>query len=80
MKFRNGSLLKLRDTKNIIPKLVSQDQTLDDAAKIFLFRPWRRPELVLRHENLATFTDDDLKDCDRIRLEIFPESFYCNET
>ena len=80
MRFRNSSLLKLRDTQNIIPMLVSQDQTLDNASKIFLFKPWRRPELLMRDENLATFTEQDLKVCDRIRLELFPESFYCNET
>ena len=79
MRFRNSSILKLRDRKNLLPMLTSHDQTLDNASKLFLFRPWRRPEMLLREENLAAITEDDVKACDRIRLELFPESFYCNE-
>ena len=77
MRFKNSAILKLRDKKNLIPLLMSEDQTLDNASKIYLFKPWRRPELLLREENLAAVTEDELKACDRVRLELFPESFFC---
>ena len=48
MRFKNSAILKLREKKNLIPMLMSQDQTLDNASKVYLFKPWRRPELLLR--------------------------------
>ena len=79
--FKNSAILKLREEKNVIPMLYSQDQTLDKVSKVFLFRPWRRPEVEIAvEENLAAVTDEDLKACDRIRLELFPASYYCSET
>ena len=80
MRFKNSAILKLREKKNLIPMLMSQDQTLDNASKVYLFKPWRRPELLLREENLAALTEDELKACDRVRLELFPESFFCTAT
>ena len=80
MRFKNSAILKLREKKNLIPMLMSQDQTLDNASKVYLFKPWRRPELLLREESLAAFTEDELKACDRVRLELFPESFFCTAT
>ena len=81
MRFKNSAILKLREEKNVIPMLYSQDQTLDKVSKVFLFRPWRRPEVEIAvEENLAAVTDEDLKACDRIRLELFPASYYCSET
>lgn len=80
MRFRNGAILKLREKMNLIPMLMAEDQVLDNASKVYLFKPWRRPELLLREENLAAIADDDLKACDRIRLELFPESYYCTES
>ena len=79
MRFSNSAILKLRVKRNFLPMLPSHDQTLDTASKVFLFQPWRRPEVLLRDENIAAITDEDLKACDKIRLELFPESFYCNE-
>ena len=80
MRFSNSSILKLREKKNIIPMLSSGDQTLDDVSKVFLFRPWRRPEALLREDNMASITEEELKACDRVRLELFPESFFCTAT
>ena len=81
MRFKNSAILKLREEKNFIPMLMSQDQTLDKASSVYLFRPWRRPEVeVAQKENLAAVTDDDLKACNRVRLELFPASYYCIET
>ena len=79
MKFSNSTILKLRENRNFLPMLTSHDQTLDNASKVYLFQPWRRPEVLLREENIAAITEEDLKACDRIRLELFPESYYCNE-
>ena len=79
MRFRNSAIVKLRKEKNIILNMFSQDQTLDDASKIYLFRPWRRPEVVFREENLSSLQEDELKISDKVRLELFPESFYCAE-
>ena len=78
MRFSNSSILKLREKKNLVPMLSSGDQTLDDVSKVFLFKPWRRPEALLREENMASVTEEELKACDRVRLELFPESFYCS--
>ena len=80
MRFRNSSILKLRDKKNLIPMLNSGSQTLDDASKVFLFRPWRRPEVLLREDNLAFVVEEELNTCDKVRLELFPESYYCIAT
>ena len=81
MRFKNSAILKLREEKNFIPMLMSQDQTLDKASSVYLFRPWRRPEVeVAQKENLAAVTDDDLKACNRVRLALFPASYYCIET
>ena len=80
MRFRNSSILKLRENKNFIPMLNTGDQTLDNASNIFLFKPWRRPEVLLREDKLATITEEELKACDKIRLELFPESYYCKGT
>ena len=80
MRFRNSSILKLRENKNFIPMLNTGDQMLDNASNIFLFKPWRRPEVLLREDKLATITEEELKACDKIRLELFPESYYCKGT
>ena len=80
MRFRNSVILKLREKKNLIPMLIAETQTLDTASKVYLYKPWRRPELLLGEQNLAAITDDDLQACDRIRLELFPESYYCTAT
>ena len=77
MRLRNSSILKLRDNKNLIPMLNSGNQTLDDACKVFLFGKWRRPEVLLREDNLASITEEELKTCNKVRLELFPESYYC---
>ena len=81
MRFKNKVVLKLREEKNFIPMLSSQDQTLNKQSMVYLFQPWRRPESeVAEVDNLAAVTDDDLKACDRVRLELFPASYYCCET
>ena len=80
MRFRNSSILKLRDKKNLIPMLNSGNQTLDVASKVYLFRTWRRPEVLLREDNLASITEEELKECDKVRLELYPESYFCIAT
>ena len=80
MRFRNSAIVKLRKEKNMILNLFSQDQTLDNASKIYLFRPWRRPEVFIQEENLSSLPEDELRAADRVRLELFPESYYCAET
>ena len=79
MRFRNSAIVKLRQEKNIILNMFSQDQRLNDASKMYLFRPYRRPEIVFREENLASLQEDELKTADKVRLELFPESYYCAE-
>ena len=79
MRFRNSAIVKLREEKNVILNMYSQDQRLDDVSKIYLFKPWRRPEVVFREENLSSLQEDELKTADNVRLELFPESYYCVE-
>ena len=64
---------------NILPKLVGDDQMLNDVSNAFLFHPWRRPEVVFREDNLSSLQDAELKASEKVRLELFPESYYCTE-
>ena len=80
MRFRNSAIVKLKQEKNKILNMFSQDQKLDDASKIYLFRPWRRPEVVFREDTLSSLQEGELKTADKVRLELFPESYYCSES
>ena len=79
MRFRNSAIVKLREEKNILPRLVGDNQTLNDASNVYLFHPWRRPEVVFREDNLSSLQDEQLKATGKVRLELFPESYYCTE-
>ena len=47
------------------------DQTLDDRTKRYLFKPWRKPEVVMDQEE---FSAEVLNNCDKVRLQLFPTS------
>ena len=70
----NSRIMKkfLHEESNRLPMVKCVDQTLDDRAKIYLFKPWRRLELVMQQED---FDAADIKACDEVRLELYPTSY-----
>ena len=74
MRLGNSRIMKkfLHEESNRLPMVKCVDQTLDDRAKIYLFKPWRRLELVMQQED---FDAADLKACDEVRLELYPASY-----
>ena len=74
VKLENSRIMKKFQQKesNLLPMVKCEDQTLDDRAKIYLFKPWRRPELLMLQEDLNVA---DIKACDLVRLELYPTSY-----
>ena len=74
MRLSNSRIMKKRkeEESNLLPMVKCEDQTLDERAKIYLFKPWRRPEMVMLQEE---FSAADIKACDEVRLELYPTSY-----
>lgn len=53
--------------------LTDEDQVLDDKIKVFLFGCWRRMEVALQDP------EPDIKQCDIVRLLLFPSSEHNSE-
>ena len=70
----NDQMVRLRDkAKPQIMRLAANDQVLCDKMKVFLFGHWRRLEDALREE------EPNIKECDAVRLLLFPSSVHTSE-
>ena len=76
IKFENDEIVRLREDKNVIIRLNNHDQALNQMAKVFLFGCWRRPERALLEEEIAM---TNMKECDDVRLHLFPASVHACE-
>ena len=74
VKFSNSRFVTKRkhEEGNLLPMVKCMDQTLDDKTKRYLFKPWCRPERVMQEEE---FDAAEMKECDEVRLQLFPTSF-----
>ena len=66
-------MVKLRVNTSMIPMLATEDQVLNDKAKVTLFGHWYRLEEALQDP------EPDIKQCDTVRLLLFPSSQHISE-
>lgn len=69
----NDQMVKLRQNGFLVPMLLNEDQVLSDKMKITLFGRWRRLEKALRDP------EQDVKQCDAVRMILFPSSQHKSE-
>ena len=75
LKLSNSRIVKKRKQEegNLLPMVKCMDQTLDDRAKRYLFKPWRQPETMMQDEE---FDAAIMEACDEVRLELYPTSYF----
>ena len=61
---------------NVIIRVNNYDQVLSAKANVFLFGCWRRAERALQEEEV---TRANVKQCDTVRLDLFPASAHVIE-
>ena len=72
--FENAQMYRLRTkARPKIMRLAANDQVLCDKTKVFLFGHWRRLEDALQEEQ------QNIKECDTMRLSVFPSSVHASE-
>ena len=69
----NDQMVKLRVNTSVIPMLETEDQVLNDKTKVMLFGHWDRLETALQDP------EPDIKQCDKVRLLLFPSSQHMSE-
>ena len=69
----NDQMVKLRVNTSIIPMLAAEDQVLNNRTKVMLFGHWNRLETALQDP------EPDIKQCDVVRLLLYPSSQHKSE-
>ena len=69
----NNKMVKLRVNTSMIPMLPAEDQVLNDRTKVMLFGNWDRLETALQDP------EPNIKQCDIVRLLLFPSSQHKSE-
>ena len=71
MMTKNDGIVRLRDSRQKILRLVMDHQSLSVKTKIILFGQWNRLEEALQDPD-----EDAIRQCDAVRLLLFPASTY----